>query len=157
MRIGIGYDIHRFTKGKGFFLGGVYMPFDKSLEGHSDADVLLHAICDALLGAAGKGDLGEHFPDTDPAYKGISSSELLSQVKEIVNEEGYGISYIDSVIIAEAPKISPRKRDMIENIASILEIDPEQVHIKATTSEGIGALGKKEGIAAFAVCLLNRG
>ncbi len=156
MRVGIGYDIHKFTEGKGFFLGGIYMPFGKSLKGHSDADVLLHAICDALLGAAGKGDMGEHFPDTDPAYKNISSGELLSQVKEIVSEEGYGISYIDSVVIAEAPRISPRKIDMIENIASILEIDPEQVHIKATTNEGLGAIGKKEGIAAFAVCLLNR-
>jgi len=156
MRIGIGYDIHKFTRGRGLYLGGIYIPFNKSLKGHSDADVLLHAICDALLGAAGKGDLGEHFPDTDPVYRGISSGELLSKVKEIVSEEGYGISYIDSVIIAEAPAISPKRRDMIENIASILEIDPEQIHIKATTSEGLGAIGKKEGIAAFAVCLLNR-
>ena len=154
MIVGIGFDIHRFEDGDVVFLGGVYIPFDRSLKGHSDADVLLHAICDALLGAAGEGDIGAHFPDTDQSFSGISSIELLKRTNEIISRRGFTITNIDSVIIAEAPRISPYRDAMIKNIATALNIETNQIHIKATTCEGLGTVGRKEGIAAYAVCLL---
>lgn len=155
MRVGIGFDIHRLGEGNTVILGGVTIPFNKGLIGHSDADVLLHAICDAMLGAAGEGDIGVHFPDTDPAYKGISSIELMRRTNGIINGKGYRVSNIDSVVVAEAPKISPYRDAMIKNIAAVLGIDVHQVHVKATTSEGIGVIGRGEGISAHAVCLLT--
>lgn len=154
MRVGTGYDIHKLEDGNGVVLGGVSIPFDRGLKGHSDADVLLHAVCDALLGAAAEGDIGVHFPDTDRSFKGISSIELLKRTHDIISKKGYTIANIDAVVIAEEPRISPYRETMKKNIASALNIEPEQVHVKATTSEGIGSVGRKEGIAAYAVCLL---
>ena len=154
-RVGIGYDIHRLVDGRKLVLGGVEIPFDKGLEGHSDADVLLHSICDAMLGAAGEGDIGIQFPNTDVSFKGISSLELLKRTKNIIMQKGFSVSNLDSVVIAEAPKILPYRDAMISNIAGALEIDISQVNVKATTSEGIGAIGKGEGISAYAVCLLT--
>ena len=155
MRIGIGYDIHKLGKGEKVTLGGIDIPFDKSLIGHSDADVLLHAICDAMLGAAGEGDIGVHFPDNDPLYKGISSIELLKRTHRIIEMRGFRISNVDSVLIAEKPRIAPYRDSMIKNIAVSLGIEPARVHIKATTNEGIGPVGREEGMAAYAVCLLD--
>lgn len=155
MRAGIGFDIHRFEEGDSVILGNVCIPFNRKLAGHSDADVLLHAICDAMLGAAGEGDIGVHFPDTDLSLKGISSLELLKRTKNIIMRKGFCISNLDSVVIAEAPRILPYRDAMINNIAGALEIDVNQVNVKATTSEGIGAIGKGEGISAYAVCLLS--
>lgn len=154
MKIGIGYDIHRLGDERGVILGGVNIPFEKGLIGHSDADVLLHAICDAMLGAAGEGDIGVHFPDTDPLFKGISSIELLKKTNEIIEGRGFRVSNIDSVLIAEGPRVSPYRDAMIKEIATALRIEPRQIHIKATTSEGLGPVGRGEGIAAYAVCLL---
>lgn len=154
MRIGIGYDIHKFGSGKEVVLGGICIPFDKGLIGHSDADVLLHAICDAMLGAAGEGDIGVHFPDNNPLYRGISSIELLRKTNEIVGSKGYRVSNIDSVLVAERPKVSPYRDTMIKSIAAALGIEPAGVHVKATTNEGLGSIGREEGIAAYAVCLL---
>ena len=131
------------------------IPFSRKLTGHSDADVLLHAICDAMLGAAGQGDIGIQFPNTDVSLKGISSLELLKRTKNIIRQKGFSVSNLDSVVIAEAPKILPYRDAMISNIAGALEIDISQVNVKATTSEGIGAIGKGEGISAYAVCLLT--
>ena len=155
MRTGIGFDIHRFGEGDVVILGNVCIPFNRKLIGHSDADVLLHAICDALLGAAGEGDIGIHFPNTHLSLKGISSIELLKRTKDIITKKGFCVSNLDSVVIAEAPKILAYRDDMIKNIASALEIDVSQVNVKATTSEGIGAIGMGEGISAYAVCLLT--
>ncbi len=155
MRTGIGFDIHRFGEGDSVILGNVCIPFNRKLIGHSDADVLLHAICDAMLGAAGEGDIGIHFPNTDSSLKGISSIELLKRTKSIITQKGFCVSNLDSVVIAEAPKILPYRDAMINNIANALEIDVKQVNLKATTSEGIGAIGKGEGISAYAVCLLT--
>ena len=155
MRTGIGFDIHRFGEGDAVILGNVCIPFDRKLIGHSDADVLLHAICDAMLGAAGEGDIGIHFPNTDLSLKGISSIELLKRTKDIITKKGFCVSNLDSVVIAEAPKILTYRDAMINNIAGALEIEVSQVNIKATTSEGIGAIGKGEGISAYAVCLLT--
>lgn len=154
MRVGIGYDIHKLGDGRGVNLGGVSIPFEKSLLGFSDADVLLHAICDAMLGAAGEGDIGVHFPNTDTLFKGISSLELLIKTNEIIMEKGFKVSNIDSVVIAEEPKISAYRDFMIRGIATALRVENSQIHIKATTSEGIGPIGRGEGIAAYAVCLL---
>lgn len=154
MRVGIGFDIHRLEDGKEVVLGGVRIPFEKGLIGHSDADVLLHAICDAMLGAAGDGDIGVHFPNTDPLYKGISSMELLKKTKDIIAGRGFRVSNIDSVVIAEGPKVSPYRDVMIKNIAATLELEPDRIHVKATTGEGLGSVGRGEGIAAYAVCLL---
>lgn len=154
MRVGIGFDIHKLGDGKVVTLGGVSIPFDKGLIGHSDADVLLHAICDAMLGAAGEGDIGIHFPDTDPQFRGISSIELLKKTTGIIEKGGYSVSNVDSVIIAEGPIISPYRDAMIKNIAAALGVGPHQVHVKATTSERLGPVGRGEGIAAYAVCLL---
>lgn len=155
MRIGMGYDVHRLTEGRDLIIGGVKIPYEKGLLGHSDADVLLHAICDALLGAAALGDIGKHFPDTDPAYKGISSLLLLEKVGDLLEEKSFFIENIDATIIAQAPKMRPHIDTMRENIASALGIMVEQVNVKATTEEGLGFTGGGEGISSQAICLLT--
>ena len=156
MRIGLGYDIHSLALERKLFIGGVEIPYIKGLLGHSDADVLIHAICDALLGAISEGDIGEHFPDTDPKYQGISSTELLKLVLVLVSNKGYSICNIDSVIIAQEPGMSPFKNKIQENLAKVLEIDKDSVSIKAKTNEGMGEIGRKEAIACYAVVLLKR-
>lgn len=148
IKIGSGYDVHRLVKGRKLILGGVDIDFEMGLEGHSDADVLIHAICDALLGAVGLGDIGEHFPDTDPRYKGISSMVLLDHCRLLMEQHHYRIGNIDCIVFAQAPKISPYKMQMQKTIASRLGIDPDRVNIKATTTEGLGFIGNLEGIAA---------
>ena len=153
-KAGLGYDIHRLVKGRKLFLGGVEIPFEKGLDGHSDADVLLHAICDALLGAMGQGDIGEHFPNTDAQYKNISSLILLSKVKDRVKASGYAISNIDAVILAEAPNLKPYKPKMRKTIAEALNMKDDQVNIKATTQEGLGFGSGQEAIAAYATVML---
>ena len=155
MRVGTGYDVHRLTEGRDLIMGGVKIPYEKGLLGHSDADVLLHAIMDALLGAAALGDIGKHFPDSDPAYKGISSILLLKKVGELLLEKGYVIENIDATIIAQAPKMRPYIDTMRENIANALEIDPNCVNVKATTEEGLGFTGTGEGISSQAICMLT--
>ena len=155
MQIGIGYDVHRLVTGRQLILGGALIPFEKGLLGHSDADVLLHAVCDALLGSAGLGDIGLHFPDTDPRYKNISSLKLLSQTHEMVRQKGFNICNIDTTIFAEAPKIGPYRDAMQKNIARAVEVDPGCINIKATTTEGLGIIGKGEGIAAMSVVLVS--
>ena len=156
MRIGIGYDIHRLVDGRPLYLGGVEIPYLKGLLGYSDGDVLIHAISDALLGALALGDIGQHFPDTDPQYKGIASRQILRKTVEVTKEKGYGIVNIDAVLIAEEPKIYPFKDKMVEVLASTIEIDKGLVNIKATTNEGVGSLGKGDAIAAYAVALLRK-
>jgi 2-C-methyl-D-erythritol 2,4-cyclodiphosphate synthase len=153
-RVGIGYDIHRLVDGRKLVLGGVEIPYEKGLQGHSDADVLLHAVCDAILGALGKGDIGEHFPNTDKQYKNISSLALLEKVHAMAENEGYTIGNVDCVIQAEAPNLSKYKPNMRARIAATLKVDKNAVNVKATTQERLGAIGKKEGIAAFATVLL---
>ncbi len=155
MRIGMGYDVHRLTEGRALILGGVEIPFEKGLLGHSDADVLLHAIMDALLGAAALGDIGLHFPDTDDAYKGISSVRLLEKVGELLEKNCFLIENIDATVIAQAPKMRPYIDAMRANIARALGIETAQVNIKATTEEGLGFTGSGEGISAQAVCMLT--
>ena len=155
MRIGMGYDVHRLVEGRDLIMGGVKIPYEKGLLGHSDADVLLHAISDALLGAAALGDIGKHFPDTDPAYKGISSLILLSKVGELLENKGFLIENIDATIIAQAPKMRPYIDTMRENIAQALGIMTEQVNVKATTEEGLGFTGSGEGISSQAICMLT--
>ncbi|MEE8359880.1 MAG: 2-C-methyl-D-erythritol 2,4-cyclodiphosphate synthase [Candidatus Omnitrophota bacterium] len=155
MRIGIGYDIHRITEGRKLVLGGVEIPYIKGLEGHSDADVLLHAICDALLGAAGEGDIGRHFSDKDPKYKNISSLLLLERVCEIVADKRFKVHNVDTVLIADEPKIEPFKENMKDKIKEVLKVSKEQINIKATTSEGVGTIGRGEAMAAHAVVLLE--
>ncbi len=154
-RVGIGYDVHKFTKGRRLFLGGVQVPYEFGLEGHSDADVVLHAVCDAILGALGKGDIGEHFPNTDPKYKDISSLELLKLVMGQVKKEKFVIGNVDVVILAEEPNLKHFKANMVENISKVLDIDTRFANIKATTSEGLGFIGRREGIACYATALLN--
>lgn len=154
MRIGTGYDVHRLTENRKCIIGGVEIPYEKGLLGHSDADVLLHAIMDALLGAAALGDIGRHFPDSDPAYKGISSVKLLEQVAALLSENLFFVENIDATIIAQAPKMRPHIDRMRENIAKALGIEVSQVNVKATTEEGLGFSGRGEGISAQAVCLL---
>jgi 2-C-methyl-D-erythritol 2,4-cyclodiphosphate synthase len=154
MRIGFGYDVHQLVPERPLILGGVLLPWEQGLLGHSDADVLLHAIMDALLGAAALGDIGTHFPDTDPQYKGASSLLLLAKVRKMVAEAGYVCHNIDCTLVAEAPKVKPYIAQMTEKISSTLEISPQQVSIKATTNEGMGFVGRKEGISAYAICLL---
>ncbi|OGX39710.1 MAG: 2-C-methyl-D-erythritol 2,4-cyclodiphosphate synthase [Omnitrophica WOR_2 bacterium RIFCSPLOWO2_12_FULL_50_9] len=156
-RIGIGYDIHRFVEGRKLILGGVEIPFSKGLEGHSDADVLLHALCDALLGAAGKGDIGEHFPNTNPKYKDVSSLVLLQDVYDLIVKDGYAVSNVDTVLQVEEPSLKSYKPQMKANIAKALHIGEGSVNIKATTQEGLGAIGQGQGIAAFACVLLVKG
>jgi len=155
VRFGIGYDIHRFEKDRKLMLGGVEIAHDKGLAGHSDADVVIHAICDALLGALGKGDIGEHFPNTQDAYKNISSLLLLQRVQTIIEADGYRIGNIDTVLQAEEPKLNKYKEAMKKTIAKALAIDASLINIKATTMEGLGAIGNKEGIAAFACAILE--
>jgi 2-C-methyl-D-erythritol 2,4-cyclodiphosphate synthase len=155
MRTGIGYDIHRFEKGRKLVLGGATIPYSKGLAGHSDADVLIHAIMDAILGAAALRDIGFYFPPGDPAYKDISSIKLLKQVKDKIAGDGYKIGNIDSVIIAEEPKLSPFIEAMRQNIAEALGIDPGRVMVKATTNEGLDDIGRKKGIAAYATALIE--
>ncbi len=155
MRIGTGYDVHRLESGYRLIMGGVQIPYEKGLKGHSDADVLLHAVMDALLGAAGLGDIGQHFPDSDEQYRGISSMLLLQQVKQLLDENGLRTGNIDATIIAQKPKMASYLPQMRENIARLLDLDPGRVNIKATTEEGLGFTGRGEGIAAQAVCLLE--
>ena len=156
MRIGHGYDVHRLVPDRKLVIGGVEIDFDLGLLGHSDADVLLHAICDALLGAIGAGDIGRHFPDTDPKYKGIDSRQLLRHVVALVTEGGYIIGNIDATILAQQPKMSPHIGRMIGNIAADCNLAPGRVNVKATTTEELGFVGRREGIAAHAVVLLQR-
>lgn len=155
MRIGHGYDVHRLAKERRLVLGGVEIPFEYGLKGHSDADVLLHALCDAMLGAAGLGDIGTHFPDTDERYLGIDSRVLLRETVQLVNSCGYGISNVDITVVAQRPKLSPFIKQMISNISDDIEIPASRINIKATTEEGLGFTGSGEGIAAYAVCLLD--
>lgn len=157
MRFGIGYDVHRLVEGRALILGGVSIPYELGLAGHSDADVLIHAIMDALLGAAGLGDIGRHFPDTDPRYKGISSIVLLERVKEAVTAAGFRINNIDSVIVAQQPKLAPFINEMAAIMARTLEVSVDRVNVKATTTEGLGFTGTGEGIAAYAVTGLEEG
>lgn len=155
MRVGMGYDVHRLVEGRDLILGGVKIPYEKGLLGHSDADVLLHAVMDALLGAAGLGDIGKHFPDSDPAYKGISSMVLLEKVGALLGEKGFFVENIDATIIAQAPKMRPFIDTMRENIAGVLEMDISCVNVKATTEEGLGFTGTGEGISSQAICMLT--
>ena len=155
MRIGMGYDVHRLVNDRKLIIGGVDIPYEKGLLGHSDADVLLHAVMDALLGAAAMGDIGKHFPDTDPAYKGASSIELLKRVGALLEENLFLIENIDATIIAQAPKMRPHIDSMRKNIADALGIEVSQVNVKATTEEGLGFTGNGEGISAQAICMLT--
>lgn len=156
MRVGMGYDVHRLTEGRDLILGGVKIPYEKGLLGHSDADVLLHAIMDALLGAAALGDIGKHFPDTDEKYSGISSMKLLKHVAGLLEENLYIVVNIDATIIAQKPKMRPHIAQMEENIASALGIERDRVNVKATTEEGLGFTGSGEGISAQAICALEK-
>lgn len=155
MRIGHGYDVHRFCEGRPLILGGVEIPYDKGLYGHSDADVLLHAVCDALLGAAALGDIGKHFPDNDDTYKNVDSRILLRRVVELIKEKGYKIGNIDVTVIAQKPKLAPFIGMMKENIAKDCNVDCEFINVKATTEEGLGFTGRLEGISAHAVCIIE--
>lgn len=155
MRIGQGYDVHRLEANRDLIIGGVKIPFEKGLAGHSDADVLTHAVMDALLGAAALGDIGKHFPDHDERYRGISSIKLLEQVRELLDEKGYVIENIDATVIAQMPKMAPFRDNMTENIANALKITVDQVNIKATTEEGLGFTGNGEGISSQAIVLLT--
>lgn len=155
MRVGFGYDIHRLVEGRRLVLGGVEIPYIKGLDGYSDADVLLHAVCDAILGAIGKDDIGIHFPNNDPEFKGISSVELLKRVAAMVKSEGFSIINVDSTLILEEPKLMPFKNKMRENISRALGIPEDSVNIKATTQEGVGAIGRGEAIAAYAVAAVE--
>lgn len=154
MRVGMGYDVHRLVENRKLILGGVEIPYEKGLLGHSDADVLLHAIMDALLGAAALGDIGKHFPDTDPAYEGASSMKLLEHVGELLEEHNYVIENIDATIIAQRPKMLPHIPQMVKNVAEALGLEENQVNIKATTEEGLGFTGSGEGISSQAICML---
>ncbi|MBS5927398.1 MAG: 2-C-methyl-D-erythritol 2,4-cyclodiphosphate synthase [Clostridium sp.] len=156
MRIGLGYDVHKLVSDRKLILGGVEIPYEYGLLGHSDADVLLHAIMDSLLGASALGDIGKHFPDTDPKYKGISSIALLKEVGKLLYENGYKISNIDSTIIAQKPKMAPHIPLMRKNIANALNIDIDQINVKATTEEGLGFTGEGLGISSQSICLLYK-
>lgn len=156
MRIGMGYDVHKLVPNRDLILGGVKIPHETGLLGHSDADVLLHAIMDSLLGASALGDIGKHFPDTIDNFKGISSLELLKEVKTLLSNSGYSIGNIDATIIAQRPKMAPHIQLMRENISKILDIDVDQVNIKATTEEGLGFTGTEEGISSQSICLLHK-
>lgn len=155
LRIGHGYDVHRLVEGRKLILGGVDIPWDRGLLGHSDADVLVHAVMDALTGASRLGDIGKLFPDTDPAYSGISSLKLLAEVGRLLREKRFSVVNIDATLLAQAPKVGPYRQTMTENIAAALDISPEQVNIKATTEEGLGFTGDGSGMAAHAVALLE--
>ena len=155
MRVGMGYDVHKLVEGRKLILGGVEIPYEKGLLGHSDADVMLHAVMDALLGAAALGDIGLHFPDTDPKYKGASSIKLLEHVGRLLEENGYVIENIDATIIAQRPKMRPHIDQMRENMAKALKIDVDQINVKATTEEGLGFTGSGEGISSQAICAIE--
>lgn len=156
MRVGQGFDVHQLVEGRKLIVGGVDIPYERGLLGHSDADVLLHAICDALLGAAGLGDIGRHFPDSDPRYKGIDSRRLLREVMRLLREKGWIVANLDATIIAQAPKMAPYILQMAENIAADLEVVADCINVKATTTEKLGFTGRSEGIAAQAVCLIEK-
>jgi len=153
-RIGFGYDVHRLVEGRPLILGGVEIPYPFGLEGHSDADVLTHAVIDAIIGALGAGDIGQHFPDTDPKYKGVSSLSMLRTVMDMVKSDGYRLNNLDTTITAQAPKLAPHLSTMRERLAETLEASVSQINIKATTSEGLGFCGRREGMEAFAVVSL---
>ncbi len=155
LRIGHGYDVHAFADDRKCIIGGVEIPYEKGLLGHSDADVLLHAISDSLLGAAALGDIGKHFPDTDPQYKGADSLVLLESVVNLINSKGYMVNNIDATVIAQAPKMAPYIQQMRQNIANALKVDVDFVNVKATTEEKLGFTGRKEGISAHCVCLIE--
>jgi len=155
-RVGIGYDVHKFASDRKLFLGGIEIPSEKGLEGHSDADVLLHSICDALLGAASLGDIGKHFPNTDEKFKNISSLVLLEKVNELISSNGYLIGNIDATVLAEKPKLFPYIHQMKNKIAETLNLSVDQISIKATTNEKIGFIGREEGIAAISVALIYK-
>ena len=155
MRTGIGFDFHRLVEKRALVLGGVDIPWEKGLLGHSDADALIHAVCDAILGAAGLGDIGIHFPDTDPRFKGISSLALLQSTQRMVDEKGLRVVNVDAVVLAEVPKLAPHRLRMQDNIARALDIPPDAVNIKSTTTEGCGMIGRGEGIGAMATVLLT--
>ncbi len=157
MRIGHGYDVHQLVADRALVLGGVEIPWERGLLGHSDADVLLHAVCDAILGALGEGDIGRHFPDSDPAYRGISSLKLLRHVTALAAAAGYRVGNLDSTIIAQRPKLAPYIAAMVEQIAGVCEVSPRQINVKATTTEQLGFEGRGEGISAHAVVLMERG
>jgi 2-C-methyl-D-erythritol 2,4-cyclodiphosphate synthase len=156
IRIGHGYDVHRFTEDRPLIIGGVEIPYEKGLLGHSDADVLIHAIMDAIIGALGEGDIGKHFPDTDEQYRGADSLVLLACVRELISQSGYSISNVDATVLAQAPKLAPYIPQMRLNIARALEIELDAVSVKATTEEGLGFTGEEKGIAAHAVCLVYK-
>ncbi|MEY8317628.1 2-C-methyl-D-erythritol 2,4-cyclodiphosphate synthase [Oscillospiraceae bacterium 50-58] len=156
MRIGHGYDVHRLVEGRRLILGGVDIPWERGLLGHSDADVLTHAVMDALLGAAGLGDIGRHFPDTDPAYAGADSLRLLAHVAALLRERGFTVGNVDATVLAQRPKLAPHIPRMRDNLARAMEVDPEQVNVKATTEEGLSFTGSGEGMAAHAVVLIER-
>ena len=156
MRVGFGYDVHAFAEGRRLVLGGVEIPHSHGLLGHSDADVLLHAISDAMLGAAALGDIGRHFPDTDPAYAGISSLVLLRRVAELIRGKGYMVQNLDTTVVAQQPRLAAYIAPMVENISEALDLDPDHLNVKATTTEKLGFAGRSEGIAAYAVVLLDR-
>lgn len=155
-RIGFGFDVHQLKDGHPFWLGGINVPHHQGAYGHSDADVIIHAICDALLGAAAVGDIGKHFPDTDAAFKGIDSKILLANVHSLLKKQGYEIGNIDVTVVLEKPKIKPHIDDMIIVLANVLQIPPDQISIKATTNEKMGFIGKQEGVAAHAVALIHQ-
>ena len=155
VRIGHGYDVHRLVEGRKLILGGVEIPYERGLLGHSDADVLTHAVMDALLGAAALGDIGRHFPDTDPAYAGADSLKLLDHVVELLEEKGYQVGNVDATILAQKPKLAPYIEKMRDNLAARMKVEPDQVNVKATTEEKLGFTGAEEGIAAHAVALLS--
>ena len=155
MRVGLGYDVHKLVKGRQLVLGGVTIPFEKGLLGHSDADVLTHAVCDAILGASGLGDIGVHFPDTNPKYKDISSIKLLKETFQMMSAKEFTIANIDTVVFAENPKLSPYRQTIQKTLADALELEPHQINIKATTTEGLGTIGQGDGIAAMAVVLIQ--
>jgi len=155
MRVGFGYDVHRFVENRRLILGAVEISYSRGLAGYSDADVLLHAICDALLGAAGEGDIGKHFPDTSPEFKDISSLKLLRRVVLLLKDKGFAVNNVDSTIAAEEPRLSKYIPEMVDNIATVLEVEKDAVNVKATTSEGLGFVGKGEGISAYAVATIK--
>ncbi len=155
-RFGMGYDVHRLVPGRALIIGGVVIPYDKGLLGHSDADVLLHAVIDALLGAAALGDIGRHFPDTDERFKRADSQKLLARAAEMAREKGYTVGNVDATVVAQAPKLAPYLAEMRDNISRILGIEPNQVNVKATTEEHLGFTGQGEGMSAYAVCGLEK-
>ena len=155
-RVGFGYDVHRLVEGKPLILGGVTIPNDKGLLGYSDADVLIHAVIDAILGALGKGDIGQHFPDSDPAYQGADSLTLLKKIVDLAHDKGFTVNNLDASIVAQKPKLSPYLNDMKERLSTVLGVNPDLLNVKATTTEGLGFCGREEGVAAYAVVSLGR-